>query len=109
MTDDTAGGAAERRASHCAEKSGGVEFPASGGTVGPQFPRKSLTLRSCISSRTGAGSGIHRLSWNAPLLDSRTVALHFRISSGCIRRAPQAPNPPALATAMDSVGALAPA
>src|SRR5262249_57070757 len=61
------------------------------------------------SWREVCGSGPRRLSWMASLLDSRTVALHFRISSGFIRSAPQPPNPPALMTAIDSDGALAPA
>src|SRR4051794_1563132 len=49
------------------------------------------------------------LSWKVPLLFERTSSDQALISSGCMRRTPQAPNPPALATAMDSDGELAPA
>ena len=39
----------------------------------------------------------------------RTSFAHSTISAGDIKSAPQAPSPPALATAIDSAGALAPA
>jgi hypothetical protein len=49
------------------------------------------------------------LSWNAPLLLERTSAAQAVISSGCISSTPHDPSPPALATAIDNEGALAPA
>src|SRR5579883_344551 len=109
MTDEIMGGAAESIASHWAEKSGGVVSPASGGTGGPQPERKSRTRASCAASRFGGGSGIQLLSWKAPLLCERTSFAQARISSGCISSTPQDPSPPALATAIDNEGALAPA
>ena len=109
MTEEAIGAPASSRALHCALKSGGVASPASGLTPGPHVARNSRTRASCSVSRTGRGSGIQRLSWNAPLLAARTSWVQARISSGVIRRTPQAPRPPALATAMERAGALAPA
>src|SRR5207342_508597 len=55
------------------------------------------------------GSGIHRLIWNLPLLALRTSLAQATISGRAIKSAPQAPKPPAFATATDRAGALAPA
>src|SRR5262249_19637031 len=53
--------------------------------------------------------GIHRLSWNVPLVLPRTSAAHAAISSGFISSAPHEPSPPASAIAIDSAGAGTPA
>src|SRR5690348_5849378 len=103
------GGEAARRASHCAGKSGGLASPASAETAGPQSARNSRTRVSCAASRLGVGSGIQRLIWNASPPFVRTSAAQAIISSGCIKRAPHEPSPPAFMTAMESEGALAPA
>src|SRR3984893_4004431 len=103
------GGRASKSASHCDSKSGGVASPASGATAGPQLPRNSRTSVSWAALRSGVGSGIQRLIWNLPLLAARTSLAQATISGLAIRSAPQAPRPPALATAMDRAGALAPA
>ena len=66
--EEMIGGPASSMASHCAVKSAGVASPASGGTCGPQVPRNARTAASAAASRSGGGSGIHRLSWKAPLL-----------------------------------------
>jgi hypothetical protein len=67
-----------------------------------------FVLRVLRASRLGAGSGIHKLIWNAPLLAERTWLAQAVISAGCIKGAPQASNPPAFAIAVESEGALAP-
>src|ERR1051326_963071 len=103
------GGPAAMSASHCAAKSGGLASAASAGTAGPHLPRKSRTRASCAASRRGGGSGIQRLSWNAPLVLPRTSPAQAAISSGFISSAPHEPSPPALAMAIDSAGAGTPA
>ena len=77
--------------------------------LGTPSPRKSRTAASAAASRAGGGSGIQRLSWKPPLVPARTSAAQALIASGCISRPPQAPRPPALATAMESEGGQAPA
>src|SRR5258708_2664419 len=109
MTEETIGGATASNASHCATNSGGVASPASLGTSGPHLPRNLRTLASCAGLRWGGGSGTHKFKLNRPLLFARTSAAHATISSGCIKSAPHAPKPPALATAIDKEGELAPA
>src|SRR5215831_9606700 len=103
------GGPAASSASHCAAKSGDLASAASAGTGGPQLPRNSRMRASCAASRCGGGSGIHRLSWNAPLVLPRTSAAQAAISAGFISSAPHEPSPPASATAIDSAGAGTPA
>src|SRR5579883_3419785 len=107
MTDETIGGPTASSASHCAAKSGGVASPASAATGGPHLPRKSRTRASCAASRRGGGSGIHKLSWNAPLVPARTSSAHAAMASGAISSAPHEPSPPALATAIESDGGQA--
>ena len=68
-------------------------------TGGPHFPRNSRTAISLRSSLTGGGSGIHKFNWNEPLLPALNSDDHCRIPSGCVRRAPIEPMPPAFATA----------
>ena len=109
MTEETIGGAAASKALHCSEKFGGTASPACSGTGGPQELRKFATRASCSLSRLGGGSGIQRLIWKGPLVPARTSLAQALISSGFISSAPQAPSPPAFATAIDSEGALAPA
>src|SRR5580704_6302720 len=109
MTEETIGAPHVSSASHCAAKSGGFASPASGGTAGPHRSRKSRTRVSCSALRGGAGSGTQRLRLKPPLLPARTSAAQAMISSGFINSAPHDPSPPALATAIESDGALAPA
>ncbi len=109
MTDETIGGPIASSASHCVANSGGLASPASGGTVGPHVARKRRTRASCAASRIGVGSGIQRLRLKTPLLFARTSLAQSTISAGCMGKAPHAPSPPALATAIESDGALAPA
>src|SRR5271157_3794982 len=109
MIEETIGGPAARIASHWAAKSMGLASAASAGIAGPQAPRNARTRASWSLSRAGAGSGIHRFIWKAPLLLARTCSAQARISAGCISNAPQAPRPPALATATDRAGGHAPA
>src|SRR5271165_1477547 len=109
MIDETIAEPAARIAWHCAAKSIGLASAASAGTAGPQAPRNARTQASWSLSRAGAGSGIHRFIWKAPLLFVRTCSAQARISGGCISNAPQAPRPPALATATDRSGGHAPA
>ena len=105
--EETIRGRASITASHWAEKSGGVASPAFGATAGPKPPRNVRRRASCPGSRTGAGSGIHRLIWNGPA--ARTASAQARIAAGCISSAPQAPSPPARITATESAGGQAPA
>src|SRR3954467_7922955 len=109
MTDEITGGAAAKSASHWAAKSGGVASPASGGTGGPHWARKSRTRVSCAGSRRGGGSGIHRLSWTGLLLPARNSSIQAAIPSGVCSSSPAAPMPPAWATAIESDGGQAPA
>src|SRR5215467_10270001 len=109
MIDETAAGPALSNASHCASKSGSETLPASSGTSGPQPARNFRKRVSCAASRTGGGSGIQRLMLKPPLVDARTSAAQVAISSGLINKAPHAPSPPALATAIESEGGHAPA
>ena len=51
---------------------------------------------SAAGSRSGGGSGIHRLSWNAPLLAARTAAAQRTIATGSISSA-AAPHATAIA------------
>ena len=101
------GGPIASSASHCAAKSGGRASPASGGTAGPHAARNSRKRASRVASRSGAGSGIHKLRFMAPLQFARTSPAQSTISAGCIGKAPHAPSPPALAIAIESDGALA--
>ena len=64
---------------------------------------------SCAVLRTGSGSGIQVLSWNAPFDRLRNVVDQSEIASASISSAPQAPMPPASATAAASAGGQAPA
>ena len=57
----------------------------------------------------GGGSGIQRLMLKPPLLPARNSAAQSLMASGRIRSAPQAPRPPARATAMESEAGQAPA
>src|SRR6202035_1861431 len=109
MMDEMIGGPTASSASHCAAKSGGLASAASAATAGPHWPRKSRRRASCAASRAGGGSGIHRLSWKAPLVPARTSLAQAAISSGRISSAPHEPSPPALATATVSAGAATPA
>ena len=109
MTEEITGGAAASTASHCAAKSGGPASPASGATGGPHCARKRRRASSAAGSRAGAGSGTQRLIWKPSAPPARRSAAQAAIASGRISSAPQAPSPPALATAMDSDGGQAPA
>ena len=100
MTEETMGGAAASIASHWASKSIRGVSAASAGISGPQWARKRRIAASCAGSRVGGGSGIQRLSWNAPLLWARTSCDQAAIAAGSMSRQPQLPRPPALATAM---------
>src|SRR5579864_8819482 len=103
MIDEMARGPAASNASHCAAKSGGVVSPASGDSAGPHWARKRRIASSFAESRMGGGSGIHKLSWNEPLLDARNSLAQARIPSGFVSSAPIPPMPPAFATALASV------
>jgi len=109
MIDDTTCGPAASSASHCAAKSSSAASPASAGTGGPHFPRNSRSSRSWPRSRTGGGSGIHRLIWNPPLLWPRNSRTQSAIPSGDVVSAPSPPMPPAFATALASLAGQAPA
>src|SRR6478735_12508199 len=109
MIDETTAGPASSSASHYAAKSGGVPSPALSGTGGPKRPRNSRTFASCAGSRFGGGSGIHKLSWTAPLDDERNSCIHFAIAAGDMSSAPADPIPPALATAIAREAGQAPA
>ena len=109
MIEEMTVGPASSIASHCAEKSSGVASPASRATSGPHCARKARTASSAAASRGGEGSGIHRLSWKPPLLPARTSEAQALIAAGPISSVPQAPRPPALATAIDNEAGQAPA
>src|ERR1700730_15319163 len=109
MMDEMMGGPMSSIAADCAAKSGGAAVPAPRGTSGPQAARNLRAASSICSSRLGGGSGIQRLSWNPPLLLARKSDTQALMALGCIKSAPQAPSPPAFATAIDSVGGQAPA
>jgi len=109
MIEEMTFGAALSMAWHCASKSGKTASPASGGTGGPQRFRNSRCCSSSLASRFAGGSGIQRLIWNSPWLSLRNSAAQCVISSGFMSKAPHAPSPPALATAMERDGGQAPA
>src|SRR5271168_809504 len=109
MIEETIVGAAAIIASHCATKSSSFTSPASAAGSVPQPPRKARTSASWTGSRVGGGSGIQRLIWKPPLLAARRSAAQAAIAAGDSVSAPQAPSPPALATAAESEGGQAPA
>src|SRR5216684_1060753 len=109
MIDETIRGAAASRAAHCAAKSSGAASPASCVTGGPHCPRNSRTSRSRSASRSGGGSGTHRLIWNVPLLCPRNSRAQAAMPSGAVISAPSPPIPPALPTAAASPTGQAPA
>src|SRR6516162_896669 len=109
MIEEITAGPAASIASHCASKSGGSTSPAAAGTGGPHWPRNSRTLVSASASRRGGGSGIQVLSWTAPLLEARNSRAQSAMPAGGVSTAPNAPMPPALATADARLAGQAPA